>query len=152
VLVLPNDDRILVQVSDVGAADALRVLLHNHPAKVRVQETLADGVGVLVGVGVAVVSTVVTAPPANRALDSTAANSSEEDRKRERGVVGLVRPKAMVTSGNTKTGPEIVDDSPKSSLPLQRCPEGSDTARNRDTNNEDDLLSCQRLLFLVRSI
>jgi hypothetical protein len=128
VLVLPNDDRVLVQVGDISAADTLGVLLHDHPAKVRVQKTLADGVGVLVGVGIAVVSTVVTAPPADGALDSTAANSSEEDRKREGGVVGLVRPETMVTSGDTETSPEVVDDGPESSLPLQRCPEGSDTA------------------------
>jgi hypothetical protein len=128
VLVLPNDDRVLVQVGDISAADTLGVLLHDHPAKVRVQETLADGVGVLVGVGVAVVSTVVTAPPADGALDSTAANSSKEDRKRQGGVVGLVRPETMVTSGDTETSPEVVDDGPESSLPLQRCPKGSDTA------------------------
>ena len=112
VLVLPDDDGVLVQVGDISAADALGVLLHDHPAKMRVQETLADGVRVLVGVGVAVVSTVVTAPPADGALDSTAANSSEEDRKRERGVVGLVRPKTVVTSGDTETSPEVVDDGP----------------------------------------
>lgn len=79
VLVLPDDDRVLVQIGDIGAANALGVLLHDHPAKVGVQEALADGVGVLVGVGVAVVSTVVTAPPADGALDSTATNKSEED-------------------------------------------------------------------------
>jgi hypothetical protein len=128
VLVLPDNDGVLVQVGDVGTADALGVLLHDHPAKVRVQKTLTDGVGVLVGIGVAVVSTVVTAPPADGALDSTAANSSKEDRKRQGGVVGLVRPETMVTSGDTETSPEVVDDGPESSLPLQRCPKGSDTA------------------------
>jgi hypothetical protein len=33
VLVLPDNDGVLVQVGDVGAADALRVLLHDHPTK-----------------------------------------------------------------------------------------------------------------------
>ena len=83
----------------------------------------------------------VTAPPADGALDSTAANSSEEDRKRKGGVVGLVRPKTMVASGDTETSPEVIDDRPESSLPLQRCPEGSDTAGEGDTDDEDDLFA-----------
>ena len=45
----------------------------------------------------------------------------------------------MVTSCNTETGPEVVDDRPKSSLPLQRGPESGNTASERDTDNEDDL-------------
>lgn len=36
VLVLPDDNRVLVQVGDVGAANSLRVLLHDHPADVGV--------------------------------------------------------------------------------------------------------------------
>jgi hypothetical protein len=36
VLVLPDNNGIIVEIRDVGAADALRVLLHDHPADVRV--------------------------------------------------------------------------------------------------------------------
>jgi len=75
ILVLPPNDRIFIKVGDVGTANALGVLLHDHPAEVRVQETLADGVRVLVGVSVAVVSTVVTGPPSDGTFDSTSTNS-----------------------------------------------------------------------------
>jgi hypothetical protein len=50
---------------------------------VRVEETLANGVRVLVGVGVAVVCTVVTSPPSDRAFDGTTTDSGEPDTKRE---------------------------------------------------------------------
>jgi hypothetical protein len=60
VAMLPNDNRVLVQIRDVGAADSLWVLLHQHPAEVRIDKTLADGVGILLGVGVSVVCSVVS--------------------------------------------------------------------------------------------
>lgn len=49
VLVLPNDDGVVVQVGNVGSSDTLGVLLHDHPAKVRIQQTLSDAVGILLG-------------------------------------------------------------------------------------------------------
>jgi hypothetical protein len=139
VLVLPDNDRVLVQVSDVGAADALGVLLHDHPAEMAVEESLANAVRVLVGVGVAVVGAVITAPPADGTLNSTATDKSEEDAERQTGVVRLVCPKTMVTSCDTETSPEVVYDSPKSRLPLERSVEGSDAAGKRNTDDEGDL-------------
>ena len=65
VLVLPDDNWIFIEVGDVGTADSLWVLLHDHPAKVRVEETLANGVWVLVGIGISVVGSVVSCPPSD---------------------------------------------------------------------------------------
>ena len=63
VAVLPNDDWVFVEVGYVGTADTLWVLLHQHPSEVGVEETFADRVWVLVGVGVAVVGSVISRPP-----------------------------------------------------------------------------------------
>lgn len=63
VLVLPNDNGILVQVGNVCSANSLGVLLHNHPSQMRVHKTLADTVWVLIGVGITMVSPVVSGPP-----------------------------------------------------------------------------------------
>jgi len=60
VAVLPDDDWVVVEVGDIGTADSLWVLLHDHPSDVRVEKTLADGVWVLVGVGVSVVGTMIS--------------------------------------------------------------------------------------------
>jgi len=79
VLVLPSDNRIFVEVGDVGAANTLGVLLHDHPAEVRVEETLANGVGILVSVSVAVVGTVIARPPSDGAFDGTPTNSGKVD-------------------------------------------------------------------------
>lgn len=65
VLVLPNNNRIFVQVGNVGSANPLGVLLHNHPSQMRVHKTLADTVRVLLGVGITMVSPVVSRPPTN---------------------------------------------------------------------------------------
>lgn len=65
VAVLPDNDGVLVEIGDVGTAGVLRVLLENHPAKVGVEKTLADGVWVLLSIGVTVVSTVLHGPPAD---------------------------------------------------------------------------------------
>jgi len=65
VAMLPDNDGVIVQIGDVGTADTLWVLLHDHPSDMRVQKTLPDGVWVLVGVGVSVVSTVISRPPSD---------------------------------------------------------------------------------------
>ncbi len=82
VLVLPDDDGVFVQIGDICAADTLGVLLHDHPSEMAVEKTFADAVGILVGVGVAMVSAMVTAPPADGAFDGTATNESKEDAQR----------------------------------------------------------------------
>ena len=96
VSVLPDNDGVFIEIRDVGAANAFRVLFHEHPAKVRVQQALTDRVWVLVGVGIAVVSTVVTSPPSDRAFDGTATNGSEEDAERQGGRIGGMGPKAVI--------------------------------------------------------
>jgi hypothetical protein len=97
VTVLPDDDGVLVQIGDVGTANTLGVLLHDHPAKVRVPETLTNGVGVLLGVGITVVSTVAASPPADGALNGTTANQGEPDAKGESGGVGAVSPETVIS-------------------------------------------------------
>lgn len=77
VLVLPDNNRILVQIGDVGTTNSLWVLLHEHPPEVRVQQSLADGIWVLLGVGVAMVSTVVSRPPSDGAFNGTTTDSGE---------------------------------------------------------------------------
>ena len=45
----------------------------------------------------------------------------------------------MVSSRDSKTGPEVVNDGPRSGLPLQRGPKGGDAASERYTDDEDNL-------------
>ena len=40
-LVLPDDHRILVQIRNVGAADAFWVLFHQHPSEVGIEQALS---------------------------------------------------------------------------------------------------------------
>jgi hypothetical protein len=97
VAVLPDDNRVFVEITDIGAANSLGVLLHEHPSEVGIHEALADGVGVLIGVGVTVVSTVVSSPPANGAFDGTATDGGEPDAKGQSGGVGAVSPETVVS-------------------------------------------------------
>ena len=46
-------------------------LFDQHPADVRVEKPFLNGVRIAISVGVAVVRTVVTAPPATRTFDGT---------------------------------------------------------------------------------
>lgn len=84
---LPDDNGILVQVGDVGAANALGVLLHDHPSEMRVEETLANGVRVLVGIGVAMMAAMSGTPPPGTALHGTSTRGSEENPERKLGLV-----------------------------------------------------------------
>ena len=156
---LPDNNGIIVEIGDVGAANALGVLLHKHPAEVRVEKTLPDAVGVLVGVGVAVVSAVVTGPPSDRTLNGTATNSSKEDLERNAGGVGSVCPQTVVASGDTEASGEVEGDGPDGSLEVERCPVGSNETAHGNANDEDDIepvdvlvpvLLCHRSLSDVR--
>jgi hypothetical protein len=139
VLVLPDNNGVVVEVRDVGAANALGVLLHEHPAEVRVEKTLADAVGVLVGVGVAVVSAVVAGPPSDGALDGAAADSSQEDLERNGGGVGSVSPQAMVAGSDTETSGEVEGDRPDGGLQVERSPVGGDETAHGDADDENDI-------------
>ena len=65
VAMLPDDDGVIVQVGNVSTANTLWVLLHDHPANVRVEETLSNGVWILVGIGISVMSAVISGPPSD---------------------------------------------------------------------------------------
>lgn len=76
---LPDNDGVLVEVGDVGAANTLWILFHKHPTEVRVQETLADGVWVFFGIRVSVMGSVISRPPSYRAFDGTSTSGGKED-------------------------------------------------------------------------
>jgi hypothetical protein len=97
VLVLPNDDGVLVEIRDVGAADSSGVLLHDHPSYVAVKQTLANGIGILVGVGVPMVGSVTAGPPTGAALHSGGTTGGKENSKGKSSLVARVGPEAMVT-------------------------------------------------------
>ena len=79
---LPDNDGVLVKIRDVGAADTLGILFHKHPPEVRVQETLADGVWILIGIRISVVRSVISGPPSYRTFDSTSTSGGKEDAER----------------------------------------------------------------------
>lgn len=155
---LPDDNRVLVEIGDVGTADTLGVLLHDHPAEMRVQEALADGIWVLVGIGVSVVSTVVPRPPSDGALYGTATHGSKENLEGSCCRVRAMGPETMVacvmlvgsptrtdfnarqlTSGDAEAGHEVVGKGPDGRLPLQRSPVCQDHAVQRDANDHDNI-------------
>lgn len=97
VAVLPDDDGVLIEVRNVGAAGLLRVLFHDHPADVRVKQTLADRVGILDSVGISVVGTMIPGPPSDGALYGTSAHGSEVDLERCGGLVRAMSPETVIT-------------------------------------------------------
>jgi hypothetical protein len=139
VLVLPDDDGVVVEVRDVGTANSLGVLLHEHPAEVRVEETLANGVGVFLSVGVTVVSAVVSGPPSDGAFDGTTTNGGEEDLERKSGLVRGVGPQTMVASSDTETGSEVVCNCPDGGVAVERGPPSLDQTEKGNANNEEDV-------------
>ena len=83
VLVLPDNDGVLVQVRNIGTSNTLRILLKNHPSQMRVEQSFADTIRILVGIGVTVMSSVIARPPTNGTFNSTATNSCKENLQRK---------------------------------------------------------------------
>ena len=63
--VLPDDNRIIVEIRNIRPTDTLWVLLHDHPAEVGVEKTLANRVWVFVGICVSVMGTMISGPPSD---------------------------------------------------------------------------------------
>lgn len=146
VAVLPNDNGVIVEIGDVGTADTAGVLLHDHPADVAVEQTFADGVRILLGIGVTVVRTMETGPPPSAALDSGGATSGKEDLEGKGGLVGGVSPQAMVAGGDTEASEKVVEHSEDGRLHLKRYPVRGDEARE---GNEDDECGVEPVDVLV---
>ena len=94
--VLPPDDLVLAQVADIRNT-RLPAGLDEHPPNVRPPKAFMRVVGVERCVGVTVVSTVATSPPADRTLNGTAANQGEPDAERQGSRVGAVSPETVIT-------------------------------------------------------
>jgi hypothetical protein len=109
VVVLPADDRVARKVRNVGDSN-LSTGLNEHPSDVSPPEALVSRVGVKLGVGVTVVGAVSARPPLDGALNGAGSPVGEEVLKRLASVVRAVSPQTVVTSGNTETGEEVVDD------------------------------------------
>lgn len=129
-LVLELDHWVTAQVGDVGDT-WLASWLDNHPAQVRPDQTVVSTVWVEIGVSVPVVSTVTSSPPVDGSLNGTGSHESQEVLEWTRSRVSSVCPKTMVTSSDTKTGEEVVDDCPCERLPLQRSGEHSVEGKKR---------------------
>lgn len=98
---LPDDNRVFIEIRNISPPNSFWVLLHYHPAEVGVEESLADAIWVLVCVGITMMSTVVTSPclyqsesqscimkqhtPAHRSLNRSSANSGQEYSQRQGG-------------------------------------------------------------------
>jgi len=106
---------------------------------VRVEETLANAVGILFSVGVAVVCAVVSGPPPDGAFNGTSPDGGKEDLQGKRGGVRGVRPESVVPSSDAETCAEVVDDGPHGGLPKERSPDGLDEAEGRDAKDEEDV-------------
>lgn len=139
VTVLPDDNGIIVEIRNIGASNSLWVLLHEHPAEVGVEQTLADRVWVLVGVGVSVVCTVVTSPPSDGSLNSTSSDRSQENLERQSCRVGSVCPQTVVACCDTETGREVVGNCPNGSLCVERSPESCNASCERNADNQCDV-------------
>ena len=62
---LPHDDGVFVQIRNIRTTDPLWILFHDHPTKVRIQETLSNRIRILVGIGISMMSTMIPRPPSD---------------------------------------------------------------------------------------
>lgn len=155
VAMLPDNDRIFIQVADIGPPNSLGVLLHDHPTKVGVEETLANRVGILVGIGVSVMGTMISSPPSYGSFNRSTTNGSEKDPQRNCGGIGSMGPEAMISRRDPKACGElyqsqlpvvsgrgttyVVQDSPDGSLPVEGRPGSLNEATYGDADDEKDV-------------
>lgn len=102
VLVLPHDDVVLEKIRNISDTRLLEWLEH-HPAEMGVEETVVDGIRVLVGIGISVVGAMTTAPPSCRAFKCSSTSEGEEVLERSRSDKGAMREASMISSSDAET-------------------------------------------------
>jgi len=108
--VLEHDTLMGIKIANIDATGTTGILLEDHPADMGVPKALVDSIWVLIGINVTMMGAVIATPPAGRAFKSCCAPSEQNELNRERGVVGLVRPEAMVTSCDACTSENVLND------------------------------------------
>lgn len=101
-----------------------------------VKEALSDGVRVLLGISIAVMSPVVSGPPSRTALDGSGSSRCEENLKGECGLIRGMGPETMVASGDTQTGEVVIGGCEDACLGLKRYPIRCNKPHKRYENNE----------------
>lgn len=65
-----------------------------------VEETLPDGIRILLGICIAMMCTMITGPPPHASLNSSTPNGGQENSERYSGGIGSVCPKSVVPSSD----------------------------------------------------
>lgn len=169
---LPDHDRVFVQIGDVCATNSLGVLLHQHPTKVRIQKALADRVWILVGIGIPMMGAMISGPPSDRSFHRSTADGGQKDPKGCCCRIGSMSPQSMValkrvgrvllasglipsalafseaklTSSDPEACHEIVDVGEQSRLPIKWHPEGLNAPVQRHADDQGDVQPVDMLI------
>jgi hypothetical protein len=81
--VLPDNNRILVQIRDIRSSLILGILLQDHPHEMRIPNPLHNTVRIFRGIRPSMMRSVFTAPPPNGPLHRTSASTSQENPERK---------------------------------------------------------------------
>jgi hypothetical protein len=92
VLVLRADERVRVEIGNVCAANTFGILLENHPAEMSVHQSFANRVGILLGIGISMMGTVIPRPPSDRAFNGTTSNRGKNVLKWSRSGIRTMSP------------------------------------------------------------
>lgn len=95
---LPHHYIVLFEVARIRWA-RLDAWLGKHPANVGPPEATVSSIRIEVGISVAVMSAVMSAPPLNRTLHGTRARDREDELQGFGSLVRTVRPQTMVACG-----------------------------------------------------
>ena len=106
-LVLELEIRILLEIADVG--HNRHITLDKQPTHVSPPESLGDGVGILVGVGVPVVCAVVDAPFEDGHLEASGGEEEQQVLEDGVGAVGSVGPESVVARSDAEAAGYVVD-------------------------------------------
>ena len=140
VLLLEHNDLVLLQVLHVGSATSLNdqlVFLQKQPSAVREKQTILRVMGVLLGVGVTVVSAVVTRPMPDGTLVGTTVAKHQKDLDGGRGGVRAVRPQTVSSSGDTQTIKDMEGDTPDEGLVGRNGDSSEDTHEGPEVNESE---------------
>lgn len=94
---LDGNNGFSLKIGNIGMANTVLWAVDKHPSKVRKEETTVSAIGILVGIGPAMMGTMAARPPVNGTFNSTTACKAIKPSKRKGSSIGTMGPQTMIT-------------------------------------------------------
>lgn len=137
VLVLPLEQGVRLEIGAIGFSNGGLVLLDEQPSHVSPEESTLRIVGILIGIDITMMSTVIASPPEAGALEGRSTAKQNKETSGPVSAEGTMGEHAMITNSNSETSSHIANHRQDEGVELEGSSEDSVQTNERSRQNPD---------------